>query len=368
MVEEASLRGRFKQRVGLFEVDEGSLPAVAPRLQPRLVLVGNFFRDQLDRYGEVTILADAVRSALQGLPVPPQLVANGDDPIVARLGRDWPVPVAWYGIDDPALADAAGEQQEADIRNCPYCQTPFAYSAVYLGHQGAFRCPGCGFARPELQVKAAQVERYGLDGVSFELVSSGQKQGRYRLPVPGDHLIYNLLGALALLDLLGVAPGPETAALFAGFRVPYGRFERMEADGHPVYLILIKNPAGANVVLRLLAAAAPHGDYLLLLNDLAADGRDISWIWDAGFEMLAGARRVTASGRRGADMALRALYAGVPADRIVREAEISQGLDRALAETDAGAPLFILATYTAMHTVRAELAARGVVADFWEEC
>lgn len=366
MIEAVSLRGRFRERIGLFEVDEGSLPVVAARLQPRLALIGNFFRDQLDRYGEVTILADAVGRALRSCEPPPRLVANGDDPIVARLGKDWPVETVWFGIDDPAAAQS-GLQQEADIRNCPFCMAAFEYTEVYLGHQGAFCCPSCGFSRPELQITAGGVTRHGLDGISFDYCRNGTPVTRYRLPVPGDHLIYNLLGGLALLEQLGVEPGPDSAALFSRFRVPYGRFERITWQDHPLYLVLVKNPAGANVVLRLLAETVSDGRFLLLLNDLAADGRDISWIWDARFELLAEAARVVTGGRRAADMALRAVYAGVPQERVAVCSAAGEALDCALSGLPDGAPLFILATYTAMHSVRAVLAERGAVGQFWEE-
>lgn len=365
LIEATSLRGRIAAELGLFEVDEGSIPVLAPLLKPRVVLVGNFFRDQLDRYGEVATLAARVGEALRALDPAPLLVLNGDDPIVAALGRQWQGDVCYFGLDD-AGHGLSGVQGEADIRYCLFCREFLDYRTIYLGHLGDFHCPGCGFARPDLDMAATAIHSNGLDGQGFRL-RLGEEEHDFSLPVPGEHVLYNLLGALSVLVRLGVPPA-QVRDCFAAFLPPYGRFERLDLDGRAIYLILIKNPAGANVILRLLARVVRGGHYLALLNDLSADGRDVSWIYDAEFELLADLERVTAGGRRAEDMALRLAYAGVPGDRIALGKDVESALEMALtASSPTSGPLYILATYTAMHQVRRALAQRTEVSKFWKE-
>ncbi len=149
-------------------------------------------------------------------------------------------------------------------------------------------------------------------------------------------------------------------------RAAFGRVETIEVAGRPVSILLIKNPAGANEVLRTLRleAGSEGLDLWFALNDRIADGRDVSWIWDADFELLAGAvRRVTCAGTRAPEMALRLKYAGWPEERIAVEESISASLDSALAAGDG--PLFALPTYTALLELRKLLSSRGLAEEFW---
>jgi UDP-N-acetylmuramyl tripeptide synthase len=183
-----------------------------------------------------------------------------------------------------------------------------------------------------------------------------------RLPLPGLYNVYNALAAAALATALGAGPQDIVDGL-EEVAAAFGRAETVSIDGHDLLLLLVKNPAGANEVLRTLALEDGQHDLLAVLNDHTADGRDVSWIWDADFETLATRlRRVTCSGTRAPEMALRLKYAGVPEDRLVVEPDLAAGLDRALASVPADpGRLVAIPTYTAMLELRRELVARGVV-------
>ena len=293
--------------LGLFEVDEAALPELARRLQPRALLLANLFRDQLDRYGELEIVASRWRDAVAALPRA-TLVVNGDDPQVADLARDRPVAVV-FGLDDPAHARPA-LQHAADSKHCLRCGTPYVYAAAYVGHLGDYRCPNCGHARPELDVVAREIELHGLDGSGFTIAAADGSR-RIELHVPGLYNVYNALGAATLALSLG-ASLDDIAAGLAQFTAPFGRFERIEVDGKRLLILLVKNPAGANEVVRTLVDARAPRVAVVALNDDIADGRDVSWIWDVDFEpLVAGLETLVATGSRAEELALRFAYGGL---------------------------------------------------------
>jgi UDP-N-acetylmuramyl tripeptide synthase len=348
--------------LGLFEVDEGALPEVARRVRPKALLLGNLSRDQLDRYGELELLAARWRVAVQGLP-DALLVLNGDDPQVGDLGQVHGNSLV-YGVDDPRRARPA-LQHAADSKYCLRCGAPYDYAAAYIGHLGDYRCPNCGHARPELDVAAREIELHGLDGSSFTLhAPTGHTS--VELALPGLYNVYNAVGAAALAVGLGV-PLPEVKEGLERFSAAFGRFERIAIGDRGVVMLLIKNPAGANEVVRTLVEGAPPTVAVIALNDGIADGRDVSWIWDVDFEpLLAGLDRLVATGSRAAELALRFAYGGLERDRIEVVPSLEAALDRGLELTPAGGELMLLATYTAMLALRQVVAGRGHVQNYWE--
>jgi lipid II isoglutaminyl synthase (glutamine-hydrolysing) len=350
--------------LGLFEVDEAAFPEVAERLRPRAVCLGNLFRDQLDRYGELELVAERWRRAVDRLPASACVVVNGDDPQTGDLGAEHPHRT--YGIDDPSQALPA-LPHAADSRYCIRCGTAYEYAAAYMGHLGDYRCPKCGHRRPALDVVARDIRLRGLDGSSFELVLP-EGSGRVELPLPGLYNVYNALGAAALADVAGAAP-EEVRAGLERFSAAFGRFERIAAGERTILVLLIKNPVGANEVLRTLMQAGTPTLLLVALNDAVADGRDVSWIWDVDFEPLledSRLERIVASGERAAELSLRFKYAGYPQGSV----ELVEGLEDALARglelTPAGGELVVLATYTAMLSLRDIVTRRGLVRPYWE--
>lgn len=349
-------------QLGLFEVDEAALPEVVRRVRPRAVLLGNLFRDQLDRYGELEHVAERWRAATAALPRETVLVVNGDDPQVGRLGsgRDGSVV---FGIDDPAHARPA-LQHAADSRYCVVCGHPYEFAAAYVGHLGDYHCPNCGHSRPPLQVRGRAIELDGLDGVSFELGTPAGST-RVRLPLPGLYNVYNALGAAALAQALG-APLEEIRAGLERFGAAFGRFERIPAGDKSILLLLVKNPAGANEVVHTLEEGGAPPVLLVALNDATADGKDVSWIWDVDLEpLLIRSERLIASGDRAAELAVRCVYGGLDEAALEVEPDLGRALDRGLALTPAGGELVVLPTYTAMLALQRIVTERGLAQPWW---
>jgi len=352
---------------GLFEVDEAWLSQVSAQLDPSLMVLGNLFRDQLDRYGEMEALAEDWAKTVEARAGRTRFVLNADDPAIADLGRDAAGEprdgVTYFGIEDSS--QALPELQHAfDAKHCRRCGHPYAYERAFVGHLGHYSCANCGARRPQPAVAATEIELHGMEGSSVRL-RTPQGELRLELPLPGLYNVYNALAAVAAAIELGVAPQQISSSL-AGMRAAFGRVETIEAAGKQLSILLIKNPAGANEVLRTLLLEAGEGDLDLwiALNDRIADGRDVSWVWDADFELLEGAvRRVVCAGRRAAEMALRLKYAGWPEEAIEVVPEIGPALDRALAS--ASGRLFALPTYTALLELRKLLADRGLAKEFW---
>ncbi len=353
---------------GLFEVDEAWLPKVAAELDPSLIVLGNLFRDQLDRYGEIETLADEWAKLAAGRTGRTSFVLNADDPLIADLGRDSDQSrregVLYFGIDDPAQA-LPELQHASDAKHCRRCGHPYAYERAFVGHLGHYSCPNCGAKRPRPDLAATRVDLRGMRG-STSVIRLPEGELRLELPLPGLYNVYNALAALGAAIRLGVEPERAAAAL-AGVRAAFGRVETIEVAGKPVSILLIKNPAGANEVLRTLRleAGGEGIDLWIALNDGIADGRDVSWVWDADFELLGDSvRRVTCAGTRAAEMALRLKYAGWPEEKIAVEPAIAASLDAAV---DAAPDrLFALPTYTALLELRKLLASRGLAKEFWE--
>jgi lipid II isoglutaminyl synthase (glutamine-hydrolysing) len=352
--------------LGLFEVDEAALPEVARRVRPRAVSLGNLFRDQLDRYGELELLAERWRGIARELPAEADLVVNGDDPQLGDLVRVRAVGTTTvFGVDDPRHASPE-LQHAADSKWCVRCGTPYEYAAAYIGHLGDYRCPSCGHARPGLDVWAREIELNGLESVSFEL-GWPEWSRRIELQVPGLYNVYNALAAASLARALG-ASGDDIQAGLQGFSAAFGRFERIPVGKRSLLVLLIKNPAGANEVVRTLVAGGAPRVLLVALNDGIADGRDVSWIWDVDFEpLLGGLERLIATGERAAELALRFKYGGLSAEAIEVVPRLEEALDRGLELTPAGGELTALPTYTAMLSLRALVERRGFARPYWEE-
>jgi len=349
--------GRQPGQVGLFEVDEAWLGRVVAAVKPDVVLLANLFRDQLDRYGELELVAESWTEVVAARGPGSRLVLNADDPLVADLGRGRD-GVVYFGLADDSQALPA-LQHAADSKHCRNCGAAYVYDAVYLGHLGRYHCPSCGRRRPTPQVVAESVT---LDGMRGARVAMSTPAGPLEcdLPLPGLYNVYNALAATALALELGASLEHVRDAL-TGFGGAFGRVETIAVEGRPVSILLVKNPTGANEVLRTLTLEDGSLDLWLALNDNIADGRDVSWIWDADFELLAGrVRRVTCAGTRGEEMALRLKYAGVDAE-IAVERDIGASLDAALADPGGdGRALFALPTYTAMIELRELLSRRGL--------
>lgn len=349
--------------MGLFEVDEAALAEVAGQLGARALLLMNLFRDQLDRYGELEALADNWDAMVDRIHPDTALIVNADDPAVAGLGEDHPGRVT-FGIDD-----VPGDRElphAADSTRCRRCDGPLEYAAVTIAHMGHWTCPRCGQARPTPDVRATSVTLDGMRGQRIVIESEGARI-EAELPLAGLHNTYNATAAAATALSLGVPAtviGPALSARAAAF----GRGEVVPVDGRELVLLLAKNPAGANENVHTLLLDDAPLDLLILLNDRAADGRDISWIWDVDYELLVPhVRSLTVSGDRAWDLALRFRYSGLPPERMVVIPEVARALDAALTLAPESGRLHVLPTYTALLDLRGRLRRRGVVDAFWRD-
>jgi len=408
-------QARPRGDVGLFEVDEATIPSALEHIQPRVLLLHNIFRDQLDRYGEVHFVANLWREAIRRLPSTSIVLLNADDPLVAglplavsdagqrtadppdtvagRTARDDPrrmgLPsspaesappwagragaedsrstptIMTYGIADPSVAVGA-QPHASDARLCPRCGAQLAYDVFFYGHLGHYACPHCGFARPTPDVSATSVELLGDNGSNMT-VATPDGVVRARLQLPGLYNVYNALAAVAVCSAFGlprefVARGLET------FTTAFGRLERIQVEDRQLFLALVKNPVGFTEVLRTVLAVPGRRTLLIAINDLFADGTDVSWLWDVEFEQLADRVNVAiCSGLRAEDMAVRLKYAGVEPSRIVVEQDFRRAIERALTAAEPTETVYVLPTYTAMLAVRDVLRQTGYVRGFWED-
>jgi lipid II isoglutaminyl synthase (glutamine-hydrolysing) len=360
----SALLAALDAELGLFEVDEGAFPDVARRVRPRAVCLGNLFRDQLDRYGELELVAEKWRTALAELHPAAHAIVNADDPLLADIAKGRP-NVIRFGLDDPGMA-REHLPHAADSKYCRVCGAPYIYRASYVGHLGDYACPNGHEERPPLDVAARSIELNGLESVAFDLVTA-EGTRRLALALPGLYNVYNAVAAASLALVLG-ASLDDVEDGCATFRAAFGRFERIAAGDKTVLLLLIKNPAGANEVVRTLVADGGPRLAFIALNDNIADGRDVSWIWDVDFEPLEGAlEQLIATGGRAHELALRFKYGGVSPERIQVVPDLERALDRALDLTPPGGELVVLPTYTAMLALRRIASDRGLVRPYWEE-
>ncbi len=346
-------RGHLAADLGVFELDEAVFAKVAPSLKPKLVAVLNLFRDQLDRYGELDTIAVGLGRALAATEA--EVILNADDPLVASLGRGLGRRVHYFGVEAAGQAKLP-EDLAADSQNCPVCGSLLDYRQRYYGHIGVYSCPTGDFERPRPAVSAT-FRSGDIDGQSFT-ITSGKDEASIGLRLPGLYNLYNALAAAAIGLRLKVELG-QVASRLANFSAAYGRAERVEVDGRHLHLLLVKNPTGFNQIIQTFLLADRTAPLLISVNDQIADGRDVSWLWDVAFEVIAARPRpIVASGIRAADLALRLKYAGIDCEVAT---DVEDGLRLFLAKAEPGATGFILPTYTAMLELRGLLAERATL-------
>lgn len=397
---------RSGRAISVFEVDEAALPQLVNEVNPRVIVFTNLFRDQLDRYGEVDSIVTRWREAIAQLPTSTILVLNADDPAIANLGQHFSGRKLYFGIDDPALdlqqQQGAGEHQVIDTRTCPVCGKEYTYTLRFYSHMGHYSCPSCDSGRPIVDVSARQVHSDGFDRHRITVQAEGTEH-EIIVPLPGLYNIYNALAA-ATAALASTVDWAPIASGIEQFKPMFGRGERVQAEGRTLRLLLAKNPTGFNEVLRTLFSEDVPRHILFILNDHAADGRDVSWIWDVDFERVVGhTSTLFVAGTRALDLGLRLKYAGVaeeqlqivpvaplraqqpaPAPRRTRRKKraaapaeentgqaprpygLKKALDLAIEQTPVGETLFIVPTYTGLLEVHRELEQRGLTPHYWE--
>jgi lipid II isoglutaminyl synthase (glutamine-hydrolysing) len=361
-VSSANMRGRLPGGVIVAEVDEGALPRVAPETLPRALLITDLFRDQLDRFGEIYAVADAIESVAASLPADSALVVNADDPMVATLAEDRVGKRITFGFALNRSTDVI--TRAADTIRCPRCQSDLKYKYVYLSHMGDYECPKCGFARPKLDVAVTSLEVAGLGLTRFEVQTPHAKLA-IEIPQSGVHIAYDAAGAIAILVGLGLSLDHAAESL-ASVGPAFGRLEKIDADGKPVILAFAKNPTSYNTTLRALATEEEPRQLLIAASNTLVDGEDFGWLWDVDFESMAPkVERVVVSGLRADELANRLHYAGVGSEKITIVEDRPAALTAALDGLPAGGRLVVLSGYTPLIELRNEMERRGWTGRYW---
>lgn len=364
-IAESTYVGKIKADVGVLEVDEASMPAVASQLPVKGVIVTNLFPDQLDRFGELQYTLDLIARGIDSLDKNSFILLNADDPLVSSLKKD--VRTIYYGIDD--VKGASGLNGHAsDIKMCYRCGNKYEYIHTHFAHLGIYKCPGCGLSRPRPQYSI--ISRFNKPNNNTE-VAIKIPGSLFRIPVkiPGFYNLYNVLAAVSCALELGVKKNVIKSSL-QDFTAAFGRMELLDIGGKKIYLILIKNPTGANEVLRTLMEEDIETSLIFAINDRYADGTDVSWLWDADFELLADPhnkiRFIFCSGTRGEDMAVRLKYAGIDTKLIKYEKDMRKAFIEGLNQTPKGGVLQLMLTYTALLELRKIINEMGYGSKFWE--
>jgi len=374
---------------GLWETDEAVFPIICGEVQPQIVLITNLFRDQLDRYGEINTLAGKWKRALNSLPKNSVVILNADDAAVAGLGKNLQQKTLYFGLSDPKLPNK-NPDHASDATVCPYCQNELTFKKCYVGHMGNYYCKKCGAIQPKKDFIFPRCLEYSTP----EVVEKIKKN------IPGNYNFYNISAAFALASILKINKQIIIKG-FLSFKSAFGRVEKIKTGEKTLNIFLVKNPTGFNEVIETLINTPCHSHTLkkdsspslsflrkqesiqinhsnklqtasgmtitclIVINDLIADGTDISWLWDVHFEKLAPyLKKVIVSGTRAYDMALRLKYSQTSSNLIIQP-NLKSAISHLLSATSN--KLYILPTYTAMLETRKILNQMGLVHSSWED-
>lgn len=359
----STLFGKCKKEYAVIECDEAAAVKVFPQLRPGVVLVTNLFRDQLDRYGEVTHTLENIRTALASIPETITLCLNADCSLTSSLAQDLNHKVRFFGIDQGALP--SGKKSElSDASHCIRCKTEYEYDYITYGHLGGFRCPKCGYHRAKADYAVTDVTEQRSNGSSVVLRAKS-KEYLTEVNLPALYNIYNAAGAVAAMSEMGI-PTETAISAVAEFKCGFGRMEDFALGKNGTKVMLVKNPAGCNQVLDFLQNIKEKFILVVCLNDRGADGTDISWIWDADFEKLCALsgrlEKVIVSGDRAPDMAVRVKYAGIDARFVEMERDYEKLVSSLEGEER---PVYMIPTYTAMLELREVLIRHCGGDEFW---
>jgi UDP-N-acetylmuramyl tripeptide synthase len=356
LIQNSNLTGsKINGDIAIFEVDEATMPEVTGKLTPRIVAVNNLFRDQLDRCGELDKTANIIGNSIKNLDNT-MIILNADDPLVASL-KQYNQNVVYYGISDDKISTKS--TGAIDSRSCIYCGEELVFSSRYFGHLGVYQCPKCGESRPHPELFLSKAEQ-NVEGSSATYNTRGLKYV-IKINMPGLYNLYNALAAATIATNLFI-PAETIAGALAGVSAAFGRMERVQIGNKNILLLLVKNPTGFTQSIETLTYDKKKKNLLIALNDNFADGTDVSWIWDAEFEIIKPvASEIVTTGIRAEDLMVRLKYADFDLKKTALEKDIAKALDLALSKTNDGDTLYVLPTYTAMLELRRYLAKKGLV-------
>ncbi len=359
---QTSVKGKVEAETALFEVDEAALGAVISKLSPTVLVITNLFRDQLDRYGEVDNIRKIWEKCIANLDESTTLILNADDPTLAYLGQNLRCKVIYFGIEEKNLLNKEIPLAVDNIK-CPSCSSELNYSGYFISHQGHYSCPKCSFTRPKPDILASDIKILP-NRSEFELKDGSDFNLDLTIKIPGLYNIYNCLSSYAALKAAELSVD-HFALTLRDFKPVFGRAEKLSHQGRNIVVALAKNPTGFNEIINTYLTREPQ-TVLILINDLIADGRDVSWLWDVNFEQLSEKNhKFITSGIRGTDMALRLKYAKIP--NFENIADVSGALEKGLSEIPQNDTLLVIPTYTAMLGLKKLFVKKGISGEFWED-
>ena len=348
LLKNCTLTGKIKADYICFEVDESYVPKIFSKFRLDTLVILNFFRDQLDRNGEVETLILKINEFLKTYEG--NLILNNDDPNVSRLGPANPNNdnICYYHVDKYKYATQ--ELKEAgEGKFCPFCKTRLEYEFYQYSHIGKFHCPKCNFGENEIYKFAENID---LENRSFDV--SGIT---YKIPENSIYTVYNHLAVLCVCSIYNIDTEIVLKS-FKDFSLNNGRSEKLEINGFNTFINLAKNPTGANVSLRILNEDSSNKDLLFVLNDNIADGFDVSWIWDINFDSLNNVERIITSGTRAYDIAIRIKTSGFDHTKIQAFPELDKAVDELYSTTN---NKYVIANYTALQPTRNEIFRKGKI-------
>lgn len=343
MVEKANCFAKLDADNSVLESDEAYLKVFADYFSADYLLVTNLFRDQLDRYGELDTTAKMIKTAIEKFRAQSEkftVLLNADDPGIQSLADE---KTLFFGFEDIKFA-FEHKQTQGEVATCR-CGKDFEFSKIYYGHIGHYHC-SCGMKRPDTFLKAT-AEIFVDHSVIYIKNPLNGEEFSVCVNMPGVYNAYNALGAITLAIKIGIAT-EDIISSFDGYKTVFGRAESCILKGKNTIIQLIKNPVGAGEVLQTVYDDK-KAKILIIINDDYADGRDVSWLWDANFDLLKDYdKKIIVSGVRYADMAVRLKYAGIKNENIILEPDIKKAMILALENTDIDEKLYIMPTYTAL--------------------
>ncbi len=356
----SSIGGKPRYKLAVIECDEGALRRVCAAVDPEVLVVTNVFRDQLDRYGEVTHTLENIMAGVKNSPHA-TLCLNADDSMVASIADRVDNDVVFYGVDCEIYPERV--EDLSDATHCIKCGAEYQYDYVTYAHLGGFKCPLCGYHRPAPKVAVERIVERRSDGCTVELRVDDDRS-IVDLDVPASYDIYNCACVVAGLEAFKF-PREQAFKAVSKFKHGFGRSEVFDIDGTRVRLMLMKNPAGCNQIINLLLNEPDQNmGIVCILNDQECDGTDVSWIYDAAWEAICTHKHeAICSGGRAEDMALRLKYAGMPSGGI----RIMKDYDELIGELGRmDHNVTVVANYSAMLEFRAKVASALGLAGFWE--
>lgn len=360
----STVTGKNKYEYAIVECDENAFREVSRYIHCDVVLVTNVFRDQLDRYGEVTHTLNAIKESIKNLP-DAVICLDADCSLTYSISRDVNNKIVTFGVDVP-FDENAKAPEISDAKYCIFCKHEYDYTYHTFGHLGGFVCKNCGYKRPKPDFAVTEIHELAQNH-SVVSANFNSDNRLVKINIGGAYNIYNAIGCAAGLSCLGIDTDTIIGALDT-FNGAFGRMEQFNAGDHKVNIILVKNPAGFTQTMNFIKSVKDDFTLVLSLNDNAADGRDVSWIWDVDFAGIFekdNVKELYVTGKRCYDMAVRVKYEGVGGRKInvIENEDYNKLADLAQnSERD----VYIVPTYTSMMTMRPVIAKIFGGKDFWE--